>query len=178
MNDIGENLHSTASTLQKLLQEERISFEIPLNLVESINERQDGEHKMSMDNVDKAFDKKLNEVHEYYKTMQKNFEDEMNKMTQMMSELQMKLLDRKLESLVTGEIVDKLAPYGIYGTKDDGTITQGSLKREKSDPGTEASGGSARGGTADRDLAVPCPTGNVSSTKVGRVTPQVELIVA
>ena len=166
LNDIEENLHSTASTLQKLLQEERISFEIPPNLVESIKERQDGEHKKAMDNVAKEFDKKLNQVHEHYKTMQKNYEDEMNKMTQMMRELEMKISDRKSESLVTGEIVDKLAPYGIYGTRDDGKIFQGSLKLEKSDPGPEASGGSASGGTADRGLAIPGPTSNVSGTKV------------
>ena len=56
-----------------------------------------------MANVAKEFDKKLNQVHEYYKTMQNNYEDEINKMTQMMRELEMKLSDRKSESLVTGE---------------------------------------------------------------------------
>ena len=50
-------MHSTASTLQKLLQEERISFEIPPRLVESIKEIQDGEHKKAMDNVAKEIDK-------------------------------------------------------------------------------------------------------------------------
>ena len=32
LNDIEDNLHSTASTLHELLQEERISFEINLDL--------------------------------------------------------------------------------------------------------------------------------------------------
>ena len=66
--------------------------------------------------------------------MQKNYEDEMNKMTQMIKELEMKISDRKSESLVTEEIVDKLSPYDIYGSKDDGKVIQGSLKLEKSDP--------------------------------------------
>lgn len=39
MEDIKENLHNTASTIQKLLYEEKISLEIPPELVESIKER-------------------------------------------------------------------------------------------------------------------------------------------
>lgn len=31
-----------------------------------------------------------------------------------------KLSAKESESLVTGDIVDKLAPQGIFGTKDDG----------------------------------------------------------
>lgn len=70
-----------------------------------------------MDNVAKEFDSKLNKVHEHYKTMQKNYEKEMNKIAIMMAELEKKLSEKKSESLVTGDIVDKLAPHGIYGTK-------------------------------------------------------------
>lgn len=44
MEYIEENLHNTASTIQKSLYEEKIFFEIPPELVESIKERQDGEH--------------------------------------------------------------------------------------------------------------------------------------
>ena len=55
---------------------------------------------------------------------------------------------------------------------------QGSLKLEKSYPGTEASGESASVGTADRGLSMPGPTSNVSRTNVGESMPQVELIVA
>ena len=130
----------------------------------SIKDIQDGEHKKAIENVDKKLDKKLNQIYEHYKNMQKRYEDEMNKMTQMMGELEMKLSGRKLEFLVTGELIDKLAPYGTYST----IIIQGSLMLEKTDFGTEASGDSAYGGTADRGLAMPGPTGNVSRTKVGK----------
>lgn len=94
MEDIKENLQNTASTIQKMLCEENMSLEIPSELVESITERQDGEHKKAMNNVAKEFDSKLNKVR--------------------------KLSAKKSESLVTGDIVDKLAPQGIFGTKDDG----------------------------------------------------------
>lgn len=59
MEDIKEN---TASTIQKMLCEENMSLEIPSELVESITERQDGEHKKTMNNVAKEFDSKLNKV--------------------------------------------------------------------------------------------------------------------
>lgn len=39
-------------------------------------------------------------------------------MAKTMAELERKLSEKK--SLGTGDIVDKLAPHGIYGTKDDG----------------------------------------------------------
>lgn len=96
MEDIKENLQNTASTIQKMLCEENMSLEIPSELVESITERQDGEHKKAMNNVAKEFDSKLNKVR--------------------------KLSAKESESLVTstGDIVDKLAPQGIFGTKDDG----------------------------------------------------------
>lgn len=94
MEDIKENLQNTASTIQKMLCEENMSLEIPSELVESITERQDGEHKKAMNNVAKEFDSKLNTVR--------------------------KLSAKESESLVTGDIVDKLAPQGIFGTKDDG----------------------------------------------------------
>lgn len=94
MEDIKENLQNTASTIQKILCEENMSLEIPSELVESITERQDGEHKKAMNNVAKEFDSKLNNVR--------------------------KLSAKESESLVTGDIVDKLAPQGIFGTKDDG----------------------------------------------------------
>lgn len=94
MEDIKENLQNTASTIQKMLCEENMSLEIPSELVESITERQDGEHKKAMNNVAKEFDSKLNKVR--------------------------KLSAKESESLVTGDIVDKLAPHGIFGTKDDG----------------------------------------------------------
>ena len=42
------------------------SFEIPPTHVDSIKERQDGEHKKAMDNVAKEFDQKLNQVYEHY----------------------------------------------------------------------------------------------------------------
>lgn len=93
MEDIKENLQNTASTIQKMLCEENMSLEIPSELVESITERQDGEHKKAMNNVAKEFDSKLNTVR--------------------------KLSAKESESLVTGDIVDKLAPQGIFGTKDD-----------------------------------------------------------
>lgn len=96
MEDIKENLQNTASTIQKMLCKENMSLEIPSELVESITERQDGEHKKAMNNVAKEFDSKLNTVR--------------------------KLSAKESESLVTstGDIVDKLAPHGIFGTKDDG----------------------------------------------------------
>lgn len=94
MEDIKENLQNTASTIQKMLCEENMSLEIPSELVESITERQDGEHKKAMNNVAKEFDSKLNKVR--------------------------KLSAKESESLVTGDFVDKLAPQGIFGTKDDG----------------------------------------------------------
>lgn len=94
MEDIKENLQNTASTIQKMLCEENMSLEIPSELVGSITERQDGEHKKAMNNVAKEFDSKLNKVR--------------------------KLSAKESESLVTGDIVDKLAPQGIFGTKDDG----------------------------------------------------------
>lgn len=94
MEDIKENLQNTASTIQKMLCEENMSLEIPSELVESITERQDGEHKKAMNNVAKEFDSKLNKVR--------------------------KLSSKESESLVTGDIADKLAPQGIFGTKDDG----------------------------------------------------------
>lgn len=94
MEDIKENLQNTASTIQKMLCEENMSLEIPSELVESITERQDGEHKKAMNNAAKEFDSKLNTVR--------------------------KLSAKESESLVTGDIVDKLAPQGIFGTKDDG----------------------------------------------------------
>lgn len=52
--------------------------------------------KKAMNNVAKEFDSKLNTVR--------------------------KLSAKESESLVTstGDIVDKLAPHGIFGTKDDG----------------------------------------------------------
>lgn len=81
-----------------------------------------------MGNVAKELDSKFNEVHEHYKTMQKNIEEEMNKMAKMMAELERKLSEKNSESLVCGDIVDKLAPHGIYGAKDDGHIP---LKLEK-----------------------------------------------
>lgn len=97
MEDIQENLHNTAPTIQKkLFYEEKISFEIPPELVESIKERQYGENE-AMDNVEKEFDSKLNKVHENYKTMQKNYEEEMNKMAKMMAELEKNLSDKKSE---------------------------------------------------------------------------------
>lgn len=94
MEDIKENLQNTASTIQKMLCEENMSLEIPSELVESITERQDGEHKKAMNNVAKEIDSKLKKVR--------------------------KLSAKESESLVTGDIVDKLAPQGIFGTKDDG----------------------------------------------------------
>lgn len=96
MEDIKENLQNTASTIQKMLCEENMSLEIPSELVESITERQDGEHKKAMNIVAKEFYSKLNKVR--------------------------KLSAKESESLVTstGDIVDKLAPHGISGTKDDG----------------------------------------------------------
>lgn len=94
MEDIKENLQNTASTIQKMLCEENMSLEIPSELVESITERQDGEHKKAMNNVAKEFDSKLNKVR--------------------------KLSAKESESLVAKDIVDKLAPHGISGTKDDG----------------------------------------------------------
>lgn len=80
MEDIKEN---TASTIQKMLCKENMSLEIPSELVESITERQDGEHKKTMNNVAKEFDSKLNKVR--------------------------KLSAKESESLVTGDIVDKLS---------------------------------------------------------------------
>lgn len=94
MEDIKDNLQNTASTIQKMLCEENMSLEIPSELVESITERQDGEHKKAMNNVAKEIDSKLKKVR--------------------------KLSAKESESLVTGDIVDKLAPQGIFGTKDDG----------------------------------------------------------
>lgn len=94
MEDIKENLQNTASTIQQMLCEENMSLEIPSELVESITERQDGEHKKAMNNVAKEFYSKLNKVR--------------------------KLSAKESESLVTKDIVDKLAPHGISGTKDDG----------------------------------------------------------
>lgn len=94
MEDIKENLQNTASTIQKMLCEESMSLEIPSELVESITERQDGEHKKAMNIVAKEFYSKLNKVR--------------------------KLSAKESESLVAKDIVDKLAPHGISGTKDDG----------------------------------------------------------
>lgn len=94
MEDIKENLQNTASTKQKMLCEENMSLEIPSELVESITERQDGEHKKAMNIVAKEFYSKLNKVR--------------------------KLSAKESESLVAKDIVDKLAPHGISGTKDDG----------------------------------------------------------
>lgn len=94
MEDIKENLQNTASTIQKMLCEENMSLEIPSELVESITERQDGEHKKAMNIVAKEFYSKLNKVR--------------------------KLSAKESESLVAKDIVDKLAPHGISGTKDDG----------------------------------------------------------
>lgn len=94
MEDIQENLQNTASTIQNILCEENMSLEISSELVESITERQDGEHKKAMNNVAKEIDSKLKKVR--------------------------KLSAKESESLVTGDIVDKLAPQGIFGTKDDG----------------------------------------------------------
>lgn len=94
MEDIKENLQITASTIQKMLCEENMSLEIPSELVESITERQDGEHKKAMNIVAKEFYSKLNKVR--------------------------KLSAKESESLVAKDIVDKLAPHGISGTKDDG----------------------------------------------------------
>jgi predicted transcriptional regulator len=167
MNDIEDNLHNTTSTIQKLLNDELISFETPPTLVDSIMERQDGEHKKAMDNVTKEFGLKLNQVHEHYRTMQRNYEEEMNRMTKKMGELEKKLSEKKSESLVTGEIVDKLAPHGIYGIKDDG---QKSLKMEKNTLGAEASGGVASCASADSGLAKPDPTSSISQTKFGKIT--------
>lgn len=93
MEDIKENLQNTASTIQKMC-EENMSLEIPSELVESITERQDGEHKKAMNIVAKEFYSKLNKVR--------------------------KLSAKESESLVAKDIVDKLAPHGISGTKDDG----------------------------------------------------------
>lgn len=165
MEDIKENLHNTASTIQKLLYEEKISLEIQPELVESIKERQDGEHKKARDNVAKEFDSKLNKVHEHYKTMQKNYEKEMNKMAIMMAELERKLSEKKSESLVTGDIVDKLAPHGIYGTKDNG---HKSLKLEKNYTEAVASGGLTRSVSADSGLAKPGRTSSVTQTRTGK----------
>lgn len=94
MEDIKENLQNTASTIQKMLCEENMSLEIPSELVESITERQDGEHKKAMNIVANEFYSKLNKVR--------------------------KLSAKESESLVAKDIVDKLAPHGISGTKDDG----------------------------------------------------------
>ena len=57
------------------------SLEIQPRLEESIKERQDGIHKKAMNDVAKEFDKKLIQVHEHYRTMQKNNEDEIHKIT-------------------------------------------------------------------------------------------------
>lgn len=59
MEDIKENLQNTASTIQNILCEENMSLEISSELVESITERQDGEHKKAMNNVAKEIDSKL-----------------------------------------------------------------------------------------------------------------------
>lgn len=69
MDDIEEHLHNTAPTIQKLLYEEKVSMDIPPELVESIKEKQYDEHNKAIDNVAKEFDSKLHEVHEHYKTM-------------------------------------------------------------------------------------------------------------
>lgn len=73
-----------------------------------------------MDNVVKEFDLKLNKVYQYQKIMQKNYEEEMNKMVKMMVKLERKILEKKFELLVSGDIVDKLVLYGIYGINDNG----------------------------------------------------------
>jgi hypothetical protein len=105
MNDIEDNLHNTTllpwdntmtSTIQKLLNDEVISFEIPPTLVDSIMEKQDGEHKKAMDNVTKEFGLKLDQVHEHYRTMQRNYEEEMNRMTKKRGELEKKLSEKKV----------------------------------------------------------------------------------
>lgn len=118
-----------------------------------------------MDNVAKEFDSKLNKVHEHYKTMQKNYEKEMNKIAIMMAELEKKLSEKKSESLVTGDIVDKLAPHGIYGTKDNG---HKSLELEKNYTEAVASGGLTRSVSADSGLAKPGPTSSVTQTRTGK----------
>lgn len=68
----------------------------------------------------REFDSKLNNVLEHFKTLQRNYEEEMNKKAKMMVELERKLSAKESESLVNADIVDKLAPHGIFGTKDDG----------------------------------------------------------
>lgn len=90
-----------------------------------------------MNNVAKEFDSKFNKVHEHYKTMQKNYEEEMNKTAKMMAELERKLSEKK-----------SLTLHGIYGTKDDGHKSL-KLKLEKNYTEAVASGGLTSSVSAD-----------------------------
>lgn len=53
LKDVEENLQNTTATLQKLLTEEKISFEIPATLIDSIKEIKDEEQSIALDNVSK-----------------------------------------------------------------------------------------------------------------------------
>lgn len=81
-----------------------------------------------------------------------------------MTGLERKLSEKNSESLVTGDIVDKLAPRGIYGTKDD---CRKPLKLEKKYTETIDSWGVTSSVSADSGLAKPGPTNNVTQTRTG-----------